>query len=141
MWRWVYAKVHVFNKLKMMCLLWAQRVNQLSRHLIDTGQSNLFGLIRMLYSYQTNLFLAITVVYGNWGMFWSSLSMRPPAPADELVSVNCVSKEFVLSFCIEIYWKRALGMLEITITHVAWVFLVWQALEILSYKTTLLTIF
>lgn len=55
----------MFNKVKMMCLLWAQRANQLSRHLIDTGQSNLFGLIRMLYSYQTNLFLAITVVYGN----------------------------------------------------------------------------
>lgn len=58
-------------KVKMMCLLWAQRTNQLSRHLIDTGQSNLLWLIRMLYSYQTNLFLAITIVYGNQGMFWS----------------------------------------------------------------------
>lgn len=35
--------------------------------------------------------------------------MRPPAPTDELVPVNCVSKEFVLSFCMEMYWKRAFG--------------------------------
>lgn len=89
--------IHKFmcSKVKIMCLLWAQRTNQLSRHLIDKGQSNVLWLIRMLYSYQTNLFLAITIVYGNQGMFWSSLSMRPPAPADELVLVNSVSKEFM----------------------------------------------
>jgi len=49
----------------------------------------------MLYSYQTHLFLAITIVYGNRGMFWGSLSMRPPAATDELVPVNSVSIEFV----------------------------------------------
>lgn len=61
----------------------------------------------MLYSYQTNLFLAITIVYGNRGMFWSSLSMRPPASADELVPVNSASKERnFLEFIAKAHWTH-----------------------------------
>lgn len=52
----------------------------------------------MLYSYQANLFLAVTIVYGNRGMFWHLLTKRPPAPTDESLAVNYGRKELVLSF-------------------------------------------
>lgn len=49
----------------------------LSKSLIDAGWTNLSKLIRVFYSYQCNLSLAITIVYGNQDMFWSSLVTEP----------------------------------------------------------------
>lgn len=49
----------------------------LSKSLIDAGWANLSKLIREFYSYQCNLSLAITIVYGNQDMFWSALAMEP----------------------------------------------------------------